>query len=512
MDLLGQLRRQLRQYIFVLLFAENILLAAVWFLLARFTTLQLPVVLAISLAVSLVCSVFVTSVLTRRLIAPLKIFWEAIQRLNEGGKDAAMPQAEELRLGRELVINLTGQVYQLAAQAKQANEEQQRQKAAPEQNFIAQNLPLPLILLDASETITFVNNAAAQYLGLPAGDMVGTNIYLVLDMYFPSNDTFDGWLRAAKVNTATATKSWERVRLNVHDNHPARLFDLAAYYNRGNPDGVETMLTLFDHTKEYSQDEQAVSFIALTVHELRTPLTLLRGYIEVFEEELSGHLTPELEGFMLKMRSQAEQLMAFVNNILNVARVDDDQLELKLEEGNWPAILKRSIQAIDLRAKVRGITLQCRLATDLPTVGVDQLSVQEVINNLVDNAIKYSGDSKVIKIETHLTQDGLVETTIQDFGLGISTSIMPNLFSKFYRDHRNRAQIGGTGLGLYLSKAIVDAHGGNLWVRSKEGEGSVFGFTLLPYARLAQEQKRNGTEGIARTAHGWIKNHSLYRR
>jgi signal transduction histidine kinase len=106
----------------------------------------------------------------------------------------------------------------------------------------------------------------------------------------------------------------------------------------------------------------------------------------------------------------------------------------------------------------------------------------------------------------------MVETTIQDYGLGISTSVMPNLFSKFYRDHRNRAQIGGTGLGLYLCKAIVTAHGGQIWVRSKENEGSIFGFTLIPYAKLAEELKRTGNSEITRGAHGWIKNHSLYRR
>jgi signal transduction histidine kinase len=106
----------------------------------------------------------------------------------------------------------------------------------------------------------------------------------------------------------------------------------------------------------------------------------------------------------------------------------------------------------------------------------------------------------------------MVETSVQDYGVGIPSSVLPNLFTKFYRDHRNRAQFGGTGLGLYLSKAIVTAHGGSLSVRSKEGEGSTFSFTLQPYAQIAEAQKLNGDQGITRSAHGWIKNHSLYRR
>src|SRR3954454_20854099 len=100
------------------------------------------------------------------------------------------------------------------------------------------------------------------------------------------------------------------------------------------------MLVLFDHTKAYSQDDQAVSFIALSVHELRTPLTLLRGYIEAFEEELQGQLNPQMSDFMQKMSATAQQLTAFVNNILNVARIDDDQLELQLQEEDWPHIIE----------------------------------------------------------------------------------------------------------------------------------------------------------------------------
>jgi signal transduction histidine kinase len=272
------------------------------------------------------------------------------------------------------------------------------------------------------------------------------------------------------------------------------------------------MLFLFDHTEQYSQDDQAISFVALSVHELRTPLTLLRGYIEVFEEELGDKVDPELKGFMDKMSSQAEQLMAYVNNILNVARLDNDQLELHLDEASWSTVLKSIIESLSLRAKVRGKTLHCRIAANLPTVAVDRLSISEVVNNIVDNAIKYSGSSKTINIEAHMTTDGFIETTIQDYGVGISTSILPNLFTKFYRDHRNRAQVGGNGLGLYLSKAIVTAHGGNLWVRSKENEGSTFGFTLLPYEQMTKQSKQSGNNELIRSAHGWIKNHSLYRR
>jgi signal transduction histidine kinase len=104
----------------------------------------------------------------------------------------------------------------------------------------------------------------------------------------------------------------------------------------------------------------------------------------------------------------------------------------------------------------------------------------------------------------------MIETSIQDFGIGIPTSVMPELFRKFHRSHKSKVQVGGTGLGLYLSKALITAHGGNIWVRSKEGEGSTFSFTILPYDKVKDEQLA-GEDGIIRGAHGWIKNHSLYR-
>lgn len=492
--------------------AENALIIGTFWLLSSTTSLPPIAIALISLGLAAGLTLTIATLYSQRLLAPLKAIWQAILHVSPSQHGTAAPNLDQLKIGQELVANVTAQMYQLASVAEKVAAEEQRKLSDLHQNFIAQNLPLPLIVLDATETITFANEAAVQYIGIAGEDMIGKNVYMVLDMSFPSQETFDAWLNNAKSKNATATSSWERVRLNVRDNHPERLFDLAAYYNRDNPNHTETMLVMFDHTKQYSQDDQAVSFIALSVHELRTPLTLLRGYIEVFEEELTGKMDPELTSFMQKMKAMAEQLTAFVNNILNVARVDNDQLELRLQSEDWSTILKSSIDLISLRAKVRGITIQGKVDRGLPPVGIDRLGIREVINNLIDNAIKYSGESKVIKIESHLNKEGFVETTVQDFGMGVPSSILPNLFTKFYRDHHHRAQIGGTGLGLYLSKAIIEAHGGQIWVRSKEGEGSTFGFTLMPYAKLAETQKQNSAMDITRSAQGWIKNHSLYRR
>ncbi len=512
MNYLDQLRNRIGIYLLAIIVIENSIVIAFYWALQYYTSIDTFIILAGSLTLGVLLACLIMWFFSSYVVQPLRAVWQAIVHLSPTEHGITAPKVENLRLGRELVASLTAQVYQLANIASQVTAESHRQRSDLHHNFIAQNLPLPLIVLDSTQTIRFTNVAASQYVGIASSDMLGKNVYMVLDMSFPTEATFDTWLKSVRTNSATAVTNWERVRLNVRDDHPSRLFDLAAYYNRDNADNNETIMVLFDHTKQYSQDEQAVSFMALSVHELRTPLTLLRGYIEVFEDEFGQSLDPELQGFLLKMRAQAEQLTSYVNNTLNVARVDNDQLELMLQSEDWSTILKSAVEIISLRAKVRGITLQCRFALNLPPVGVDRLSIREVINNLIDNAIKYSSTSKTIKIETFLNQEGLIETSVQDFGQGIPSSVLPNLFTKFYRDHRNRAQIGGTGLGLYLSKAIIAAHGGNIWVRSREGEGSTFSFTVLPYAQLTESLKQTGDQAITRGAHGWIKNHSLYRR
>jgi two-component system phosphate regulon sensor histidine kinase PhoR/two-component system sensor histidine kinase VicK len=512
MDNFQALRSQIRTNLVLIILFENILLVGGMWLVVKYLNVSLDYVALGAFGASIVMTLFIAFAVTDYALIPLKAVWQAVVHLSPSEHGVAAPEIDKLVVGRALVANLTAQIYQIVTVAEHSESLAFKHSSSLKADFIANNLPLPLIVLDADQTILFVNNAACTYLGRSAEDITNQNVYSILNMSFPSEQTLDSWLKKAKASAVTSNNLWERVRLNITDNQPTLLFDLAAYYNKDNPQHYETLLVLFDHTSQYSQDDQAISFVALSVHELRTPLALLRGYIEAFEEETAGKLSPELEGFMSKMSATAQQLSAFVNNILNVARVDNDQLSLQLHEEKWPEIIEGAVDMMSLRAKVRGIALKLNIAKDLPTVGADRVSIQEVMANLIDNAIKYSGTSKEIVISTVLNSEGSVETTVQDFGVGVPTSVLPNLFTKFYRDHHNRAQIGGTGLGLYLSKAIVTAHGGNIWVKSKESGGTVFGFTLLPYAKLAEDTKNNDNKEIVRSAHGWIKNHSLYRR
>ena len=268
-------------------------------------------------------------------------------------------------------------------------------------------------------------------------------------------------------------------------------------------------MVLFDHTERYSRDDEAMSFIALAVHELRTPLTLLRGYIEALEEDSASKLAPTSVEFLRRMDAAGQQLATFMNNVLNVARIEDDQFVIRMQEESWPAIIESAVSDMRLRAKIRGIEIETNIAPNLPPVGVDRVSIYEVISNLLDNGVKYSGKASKIVLSSVLNKEGFVETSVQDFGIGIPEGMVGNLFDKYYRNHRTRQEVSGTGLGLYLSKTIIEAHGGNIWVRSKEGQGSIFTFTVVPFDKINAQDRMADT---TRVAHGWIKNHSLYRR
>lgn len=514
MDRFQALRTQIRAYLIFVILIENLLIVlGIWYAPSHMH-IALGTVALGAYAVSIVMTFIITFAAADYALQPLRAIWLTILHIAPHESGVAAPDLKKLAVGRTLVTSLSAQVYQIASVAEQFEtaEENSEHLEKARGGFVADNLPLPLFVLDKEGTILFTNGAALKYVGqTDINEVLNKNVYSILDMSFDSENTLDSWLAESRKNTITATNTWERVRLNRAEG-TALQFDLAAYYNKDNPDRFETMLVLFDHTQQYSQDDQAMSYVALAVHELRTPLTLMRGYIEMFDEELEGKLDGEMQEFMHKMNVAAQQLSAFVNNILNVARIEGDQLTLHLQEESWADILQAAVDDLRMRAQVRGIELEYTPVTGLPSVGVDRVSIYEVISNLVDNAIKYSGTSKKIIIHSELNAEGEVETTVQDFGVGIPGSIMPNLFAKFYRSHRSRAQVGGTGLGLYLAKAIVDAHGGNIWVRSKEGQGSTFGFTVLPYTKLADEQKNGNNKDIVRGAHGWIKNHSLYRR
>jgi signal transduction histidine kinase len=428
-----------------------------------------------------------------------------------------MPRLNQLRVGRELVTSLSREVYNSTSKLKNESSAINQStmntltvsQPQPIIKYTLDKLPLPVMAVTADKQIAYKNTAFDAYFAVTELDNTKTHMNDLCKLRFSDDDTFDNWLASVKERTVSATRSWNRVHLEVKDT--SKYADITVYFESQVSSGIETIFVFYDQTDSYKKDSQEVSFAAMAVHELRTPLTTMKGYIEVFEDEVGPALAPEYKDILHKFKASAGQLTTFVGNILNIAKIEEGQFALTMHEESWQEVLTQSLADIELRARVHGKTIELHIAEGLPKVGIDRSTMQEVVNNLVDNAIKYSKEGGKIIIDSHLTNEGLVETTVQDFGIGIPEAAMEELFQKFHRSYKSRVQVGGTGLGLYLCKAILDAHGGNIWVRSKEGEGSIFGFSLLPYEKIAVEGVVQDS-AIKRNAHGWIKNHSMVRK
>ncbi len=491
----------------------QLVVLGVGYLLYSVGHLQPLITFAITVVLSLLAA-FATAALAGQLArVPLKALGDGILHLSPTETPSSAPQTDQLSIGSQYVTSMVFQLYELATVQQNTLLAEHRKEATQSSNILTR-LPLPLFVFNKQQAVTFASDSAINFTHRPSAELFGKPIYEALDLEFPSDFTLESWIADCAANKITDNAYWRRVRVSFKDSPGEyRQCDMEGFYNRDNPTGIEYIVTLFDRTEEYLQDETSLSFIALAVHELRTPLTLMRGLIEVFQDELEGKLDPEMTKFMDRLRASADELTAFVNTILNVARIEENQLAIKLGEESVEELIKHAASDMATRAKAAGKEVSLDIATGLPTVAADRMTLYEVLCNLLDNAIKYSGKSKGVLMKATLTKDNLVEIDVIDKGVGIPTSVLPNLFEKFHRNHRNRDTVSGTGLGLYLSKVIVNAHGGDIWVQSKEGEGTTVALTLKPYSQLADELKAGtGNEAMVRTAHGWIKNHSIYRR
>lgn len=514
MDHTKKLKNQIFGQITFGLFAVGAASFGVWYILFEQMELSSVAVVLVAFLGLIGFSILLSELLTRAVLEPIKALSTAILHVapNHENTPSSPPNLEAIKIGRELVNSMALQVYQLASHESANDTEAQSRRASIIQAVnVVNHLPLPLFVLNSERKITNASESGIAYVGLESGKLFGQPLEDTIRLEFPSEMTLGAWIDECQESKVTSTRTWERVRITLPD-QTVKQCDVSAHYNRENPSGAEFIITLFDRTERYNQDDDSLGFVALAVHELRTPLTMLRGYIEVLEDELSDSLNDEMKGFMHKMNVAAGQLTIFVNNILNVARIEQNQLMMNLSEADWPKTLNTVLDDMDIRANIGGITIERNISKDIPTVGIDNVSIYEVVANLIDNAIKYSKGTKKIIVTSQVGKTGLVETTVQDFGIGMPSNVTANLFEKFYRNHRTRGKAAGTGLGLYLTKSIISAHGGQVWVNSKEGEGSTFGFSVIPYNQLSEEQKKADGKGIVRQSHGWVKNHSMYRR
>ena len=509
-EYLRPLRRYYAGQLLGLLMLVVVLAGGTGILVASISSVVVGFITALS--VSVIAIVLVVLKFSADAVKGTEFLAKAILYVNANAVHVAAPNPKDMPVSQDFFAELARNVYEMASNAHplEKNSDTYMNGTGEMRDVLLQNTPVAIFVINNKNNLMYLNPSAEKYLTINPQQALNKPFYDTIKLTFETNQTLEAWLNESKTTVATNTQSWDRVKITLEDGK-IHYCDMAVRFNRDNPSGVEAVIALFDHTDKYLNDEHGVGTISMAVHELRTPITVMRGYIEVFEEEVAPTLNAEQAGFMRALSAQAQQLGSFISNIQNFSKIEENTMTLTLKSEDWSSIVKSTVQDMQLRAQVRKKQIVAEVPDNLPKVAVDKSTIYEVLINIIENAIKYTHSSEPIVVSCRLIDNNTVETTVTDKGIGIPESLLGNLFERFYRSHRSNASIGGMGLGLYLAKSIVTAHGGQIWVKSVEGKGSTFGFTIPTYDSISSKEKTDDNTAIVRNAHGWIKNHNLYR-
>lgn len=255
-----------------------------------------------------------------------------------------------------------------------------------------------------------------------------------------------------------------------------------------------------DNAQLYQQAQEAVlirdQFVAIASHELRTPVTSIRGYAQLLERQLSqGKVNPErAQRQANQIVQQAIRLGALISDLLDASRFQQGRLDLSVEPVDLVALAQEILHGFQ-SAPEQGQQHQLQLVATGPVMGEwDRARLDQVLTNLISNAAKYSPEGGEITVEIALTPDHQAQLIVRDQGIGISTEDQQQLFKPFFRGSLSQGSIGGTGLGLYIVRQIVEGHGGTISVSSASGIGSAFKVVLPLMGATISHHQVEGSE------------------
>jgi signal transduction histidine kinase len=227
-----------------------------------------------------------------------------------------------------------------------------------------------------------------------------------------------------------------------------------------------------------SLDEAKDEFISMASHQLRTPLTSVKGYISMVLEEDAGKLNLTQHQLLDQAFASSQRMVYLISDFLNVSRLQTGKFTIERTPVVLSGVVQQEVKQLESTAEARNIKLECNVPSSFPVLQLDEAKIRQATMNFVDNAIFYSRPGGVIRVDLVKTAKELV-LTVQDQGIGVPASEWHHLFTKFYRASNARVtRPDGTGIGLFMAKKVVVAHGGSIIFSSVENKGSTFGFRL----------------------------------
>jgi len=219
-------------------------------------------------------------------------------------------------------------------------------------------------------------------------------------------------------------------------------------------------------------------FLASMSHELRTSLNSIIGFSEILLDNMTGTLTNQQREYVTDIMESGKHLLELINDILDVSKIEAGKMELELEEFSLKDLLLRGVNMFKAKALKHNIKVTVAISTEIGNVLADSTKVKQVLFNLLSNAMKFTADGGQMGITAKKT-DKEIQVTVWDTGIGIEKEDISKLFMPFQQIGRTPAEVQeGTGLGLNLSRRLVELQGGRIWVESETGKGSKFSFTI----------------------------------
>lgn len=354
-----------------------------------------------------------------------------------------------------------------------------------------------VVLVGQDNTIHLFSPAASSISGWPANEAVGLDYHSVLAItdehgqaYTPDKHPFAEALR---------THSTVKDSRGLLTTRGGKLVPISLIVSPVIED-IHTMQTgvvgvFRDITAEKLEENRRSEFVSTASHEMRTPIAAIEGYLALALNAKVANVDGRARNYLEKAHNATQHLSQLFVDLLTSSKAEDGRLSSYPKVVELGEVLEQITDAARFQAQKKGLNLRYVLSTSndirggrvvrpLFYVHVDQNRIREVLQNLVDNAIKYTVEGSVV---VALTGDAsVVQVQISDTGVGIPEEDIPHLFQKFYRvDNSLTRSVGGTGLGLFISKKVVELYNGRIWAESQEGKGSTF-FINLP--RLTPEQ------------------------
>jgi len=402
----------------------------------------------------------------RYLTEPIQAVTDLANRVAAGRLDQGVPAESDDELGR-----LSKAINEMSLQLQNKIEEISREKEYLQ--TLLGGIMEGVLVVDARGRILMVNNALRQLLSLPPHVEDRTPLEII------RNAELERTLRQV-------LQDGENTTLELTLPSPeGKTFEVNVVGISPSPEGVvkedegrRGVIAVFhDITRLKELEKIRRDFVANVSHELRTPLTTIKGYAETL---LEGALKEEVASqFVQVIKRHSDRLEKIVEDLLTLSKIESKEFQLRMESLSVSDLIGDVLGFIKEPLNKKKISVSVGELSPTLLVYGDRQYLEQVLMNILDNAIKYGRESGTIKISANERDQREVEISVKDDGIGIPKEDLLRVFERFYRVDKGRShELGGTGLGLSIVKHIVQAHGGKVWAESQLGEGSTFYFTL----------------------------------